>query len=85
MTAHESKTRIVRIHKITRINNSTNGNPRFAITWERPTDGSLVTRQTASDHAFNYEVGNLGLRAGDTVELIFTPAGRISGMNAVTA
>ena len=79
------KTRVVKIHQITRLNNSVNGNPRFAITWERPADGELVTRQTASDHAFCYEVGNAGLRAGDTVELTFTKAERISGMKAVVA
>jgi hypothetical protein len=78
-----TQTRTVEIHSISRLNNSVNGNPRFAITWIRPADGELVTRQTASDHTFCYEIGNVGLRAGDTVELTFTKAERISGMKAV--
>ena len=73
------KTRTVVVREITRLNLSVNGNPRFAITWERE-DGSLVTRQTCSDASFNYEVGNPGFRAGDTVVLSFTKAERICAM-----
>ena len=72
----------VKIREITRLNNSRNGNPRFAITWEDPLNGNLVTRRTAHDASFNYEIGNRGLRTGDFVEITFTKAERIANMRS---
>lgn len=65
------------ITKITRLVNSTNGNPRFAIC----IDGAPYT--TGSDHSFNYEVGNPGLRVGDTVTYTLTRSGKISHLASI--
>ena len=72
----------VKIREITRLNNSRNGNPRFAITWEDPLNGNLVTRRTASDASFNYEIGNPGLRTGDFVEITFVQSECIANMRS---
>lgn len=63
---------------IKRLHNSVNGNPRYevSIDWER-----FIT---ASDHAFCFEIGNLGMRVGDRVEYGLTRAGRLSGMRPFT-
>lgn len=74
----------VQIESIERLNLSVNGNPRFRIHYSYVGLGThYASAITSSDHAFCYEVGNPGLRAGDTVDLTFTRAGRISGMKRV--
>lgn len=65
--AHEVTGRIVNID---RLRNSTNGNPRFAITLEFVTLGTISqTWNTATDHAFGYEIGNPGFRVGSEVTI----------------
>ena len=63
---------IGRIVTIERLTSSRNGNPRFRITLQ--SDAGMGTWNTAADHAFNYEIGNKGLRAEDRV--ILTIGGR---------
>jgi hypothetical protein len=75
VTTIETSTRI--IHTIERLNNSMNGNPRYCIGFA---DGSEAV--TSSDASFCYAIGNPGMRAGCTVTMIFTRAGRISHMEA---
>lgn len=65
--------------KIERLNNSKNGNPRFLFTF---TDHRTALLST--DAGVGYEIGNPGLRAGDTVDVLFTEAGRVSDMRAVS-
>jgi len=68
-----------KIVAIERLNSSGNGNPAWAITF---VDGA--TLRTQSDAAVSYEVGNHNMRAGCTVEVFTSRAGRITYMNAVT-
>lgn len=72
----------VKMLGIERLKNSANGNPRFAITWARESDDGLVTRQTASNAAIGYEIGNPGYRVGDSVVITLTNAERIIFMSA---
>ena len=86
MAEHKLRIHRVTIESITRLNNSVNGNPRWAVTWDKSTDSvpNLVTRQTVSDASIGYEIGNPGYRAGSTVDLHLTRAGRIAYMTAVS-
>ena len=71
------------IEKIERATSSVNGNPAWILTLVE--DGETVTRRTSSDAAVGYEIGNPGYRAGCTVEVTTTKAGRITYLNAVNA
>lgn len=71
-----------RIHSITRLDSSTNGNPRFKIAFD---DAAASPLTTSSDHAFCYAVGNPDMREGCLVRVELTRAGRISEMSPVTA
>jgi hypothetical protein len=62
---------------IERLRSSTNGNPRFRFHFEGAGCADLM-----SDAAFGYEVGNPGFREGCTVNVSFTPAGRVRFMRA---
>lgn len=61
-----------------RLTNSANGNPRFRFHWE---DGG--SSDLSSDAAVGYQIGNPGLRDGDTVVVSFTKAGRVAYMEPV--
>lgn len=61
-----------RIAGMYRLNNSVNGNPRFAVSIEG--HGAYVT---SSDAALSYEIENLQ-RSGDVVEWTLTRAGRLA-------
>lgn len=77
--AHEVTGRIVNIDRLT---NSRNGNPRFAITLEFTALGTIVqTWNTATDSAFNYEIGNPEYRVGSEVT-IAVKRGNITAMVA---
>lgn len=70
-----------RIDRIKRLTNSVNGNPRYAITLEvRGLGAWSQTWNTAADHAFCYDIGNVGFRAGDTVTLTIGGRGTIVGI-----
>jgi hypothetical protein len=73
-----AKPYLATIHRIDRLNNSVNGNPRFRLMFA---DASEAI--TSSDAAINYEIGNPGYRVGSTVALTFTKAGRIAYMNTL--
>lgn len=67
------------IEAITRLPNSTNGNPRFRLAVAREDDdGVLEMFTTQSDASYGYEIGNPGHRVGDRVTFTLTKAGRIS-------
>jgi hypothetical protein len=59
-----------------RLNNSTNGNPRFRVVI-RDTEGQFDTYTTSTDAAVGYEIENL-LRSGAVTTFELTKAGRIS-------
>lgn len=69
------------IETLERIQNSRNGNPRWGVFY-RWADGDATWATTAADAAFNYEVGNPGLRVGNVVWLTFDGRGRITNMEA---
>jgi hypothetical protein len=58
-----------------RLRNTTNGNPRFRITF-----GDGVIRTSQSDSAWTYTFGNPGMREGDKVTLTLSRTGRIEHM-----
>jgi hypothetical protein len=58
-----------------RLGVSVNGNPRFRFTF---TDGTML--DSMSDASYCYAVGNPEMRAGSTVDLELTRAGRIRHM-----
>jgi hypothetical protein len=64
-----------KIESIKRLNLSVNGNPRFRFTFS---DGEVA--DSMSDAGFCYAVGNPDMRAGDTVVIERTRAGRIRHM-----
>jgi len=75
---------IVKIESIERLNNSVNGNPRFRFYLSG--NGEYGEEAfSMSDAAFCYAVGNPGMRAGDTVVIERTRAGRIRHMGAYEA
>jgi len=63
------------IQHSSRLRNSTNGNPRYRVTF---TDGTVLDSQ--SDASWCYAFGNPGIRDGSTVEITLTRAGKISHM-----
>lgn len=65
-------TEVHRIERLERLNNSTNGNPRYKVWFSG--GGWAVTQ---SDAAISYEINNPEFRDTD-VEITFTRAGRIS-------
>jgi len=64
-----------RIVSSERLQNSSNGNPRYRIVFD-----DKVTRTSQSDSAWVYAFGNEGLRNGDKVTITLSRAGRISQM-----
>lgn len=66
---------IKRLETVERLKLSSYGNPRFRFTFS---DGEVA--QSQSDAAFCYAVGNPGMRAGDTVVIERSRAGRITHM-----
>jgi hypothetical protein len=76
----------VTIESLEGLSCSVNGNPRYKVHYSFVGLGSHYDSAiTKSDSAFNYEIGNPGYRAGDTVELSFTKAGRISAIESVAS
>lgn len=75
MSAADQPLPLRTISRIERLENSRNGNPRFRFFFDDATTNDLQ-----SDAAFGYEVGNPGFREGDTVEVSFTDAERVSHM-----
>lgn len=70
---------LVRLEEIKRFTNSPNGNPRYKITYADQF-GFYHTANTASDHAFAYDVNNTEIRAGDVVWVTFNGKGIIEDM-----
>lgn len=66
------------IDQIDRLNSSSNGNPRYRITF---TDGSSAI--TMSDAAFCYSIGNPGYRVASQVQVEWSRAGRIAQLWSV--
>lgn len=58
--------------RIERLKSSVNGNPRFRLGFDDATSAI-----TSSDYGFCYEIGNEGMREGDSVRVSTTAAGRI--------
>lgn len=73
MTGHMNET--LTITDMSRINNSMNGNPRYAIAF----DNGLAV-YTMSDAGFCYAIGNKDMREGSRVTVELTRAGRIRHM-----
>lgn len=83
-----------RLSEVTRLRNNYYGNPRWQITLVTSGTDDLSehtgsdcegdhlyrTLRTASDAAFNYEVGNKGLRVGDVVTVTMNGRGTIDDM-----
>jgi hypothetical protein len=70
-------TEIKTISRISRINSSVNGNPRYEVGFDDAT-----TAISSSDHGWCYTVGNPGMKVGDTVSVTYTKAGRIENMES---
>ena len=73
----------VRIITLERIRNSTNGNPRWNVTYLTE-DGNRGMAETAADAAFGYEIGNPGYREGSTVDITFGGWSKIVDMRAAS-
>ncbi len=76
MTTKQLERRV--IERTERLNSSANGNPRFRFYF---TDGSVA--DLSSDASFGYEAENPEYRAGRTVDVSFTRAGRVEYMRPV--
>lgn len=63
------------LSRIESLNSSVNGSPRFRLGFD---DGTSAI--TSSDYGFCYEIGNPGMRIGDTVRISTTAAGRVCDM-----
>lgn len=75
----------LRIASIDRLPNSVNGNPRYRIAFVD--DGGVYDGawNTATDHAFAYEIGNRGRRVGDEVIVTIGGRGTIIDLSDVAA
>lgn len=67
------------ISRIKRLKNSNNGNPRFRFYFDDETSALLK-----SNAAFGYQVGNPGLREGDTVNVQFSSNGAVEFMRTTS-
>src|SRR6188768_3386724 len=76
MTTKQLERRV--IERTEQLNSSANGNPRFRFYF---TDGSDAV--LSSDASFGYEAENPEYRAGRTVDVSFTRAGRVEYMRSV--
>lgn len=76
MTTKQLERRV--IERTERLNSSVNGNPRFRFYFTDGSDADL-----SSDASFGYEAENPEYRAGRTVDVSFTRAGRVEYMRPV--